>query len=251
MHLLPHLPAPAILDAYATAPGRELGGKGDSPESSSALVANAFGYFIDKAALLPALPGLEGAGWPASRVAIEANVRFPWSGGRHPWLDALVETNTHTIGVESKRFEPYRSPHVPHFSDAYSRDVWSSGMTPYLKLMTQLREGRRDLSAIDATQLIKHALALSTQCSKSGKQPVLYYLYADPPSWPDGRAITDAQRNRHAEHIDAFAQAVAGAHVNFVAATYAQVFETWARAIPEVVRHTRSVAHHFAMRAAG
>ena len=94
MELLAHLPQAAILDAYAKAAGRELDGKANSPESSSALVANTLGYFLDRPSLLPPLPGLENAGWPALSVALEVNVRFPWPGGRHPWLDALVETST-------------------------------------------------------------------------------------------------------------------------------------------------------------
>ena len=88
MHLLPHLPRVLILDAYARAAGKELEGKADSPESSSALVANAFGWFLDRPQSLPPLPGLTGVTWPA-RVTLEANVRFPWRGGLHPWLDVL------------------------------------------------------------------------------------------------------------------------------------------------------------------
>jgi hypothetical protein len=42
------------------------------------------------------------------REGLEYCARFPWSGGRHPWLDALAETPETIIGVESKRFEPYR-----------------------------------------------------------------------------------------------------------------------------------------------
>ena len=124
MQLLDYLPRAAIVAAYEKSPGRELDGKGDSPESSAALVANAFGYFIERPTELPPLPGLAPAGWPASQVQLEANVRFPWAGGMHPWLDVLVDTPTLTVGVESKRYEPYRGRHQAEFSEAYSRDVW-------------------------------------------------------------------------------------------------------------------------------
>ena len=55
---LPDLPVEAILTALAAAPGNELkSGKFDSPESSSALAVNAFGWFINRPDMLPMLPG--------------------------------------------------------------------------------------------------------------------------------------------------------------------------------------------------
>lgn len=245
MRILNHLPKSAILAAYANAAGNELDGKSESRESSSALVANSFGFYLDRPYELPPLPHLPTAGWPAVSVALEANVRFPWTGGRHPWLDVLIETNTHTIGIESKRYEPYRGRHEASFSEAYDRKVWSSSMEPYLQVMSKLRSGQLDLHALDAAQLVKHALALSTHCGKSGKQPVLYYLYADPLTWPDGRPVPDRSRAQHAAHLAVFAREVAGAHVQFVSATYWQVLSTWSAASPTVTEHARAVCRHF------
>ena len=52
--LLPGLPADLIRAAYASAPGNEIeSGEFFSPESSSALAANAFGLFLARAADLP------------------------------------------------------------------------------------------------------------------------------------------------------------------------------------------------------
>lgn len=245
MHLLDHLPKAAILAAYAKSPGRELDGKEDSPESSAALVANTFGYFIDRPVELPPLPGLAFAGWPAAKVQLEANVRFPWTGGMHPWLDVLVETDTHTIGVESKRYEPYRSRYEPEFSDAYARDVWAESMAPYLRVMADLKAEALDLHALDAAQLVKHALALSTRGSKSGRRPVLYYLFADPAHWPDGRPVPAAARALHAEHLAVFAREVAGAHVEFAWATYPQVLAAWTEASPSLAAHARAVRERY------
>ena len=119
--LLPGLPDPeGILARYRQAAGNELDKKFMSPESSSALVANAFGFFRkERALLLPPLPGGADWGWPAKHLEIEVELRFPWRGGKHPWLDAVVETRTHLIGIESKRFEPFRSEKDPDFSEAH------------------------------------------------------------------------------------------------------------------------------------
>lgn len=247
MQLLDYLPQAAIRAAYEKSPGRELDGKGDSPESSAALVANAFGYFIDRPSELPPLPGLASVDWPASKVQLEANVRFPWAGGMHPWLDVLIDTDTHTIGVESKRYEPYRGRHVPEFSDAYSRDVWAASMAPYLRVMANLKSGALDVHALDAAQLVKHALALSTHSFKTGRRPVLYYLFADPGRWPDGKPVLDAHRALHAEHLAVFAQEVAGAHVEFVWSTYSQVLTSWADASGSLAAHARAVRDRFAV----
>src|SRR5882724_4866901 len=92
--LLPGVPLHRVLACYAAAGGNEIeSGKFASLESSSALAANTFGFFLDRAGDLPPLPGCEALGWPATEVTLEALMRFPWSGGRHPCLDALVLTN--------------------------------------------------------------------------------------------------------------------------------------------------------------
>ena len=104
---LPYFPIEDIREAYANAPGNELESeKLSSPESSAALVANTFGYFLNRPGDFPTIPGLEDAVWPPHCVALEECARFPWSGGHHPWLDAMLETSTYLIGVESKRYEP-------------------------------------------------------------------------------------------------------------------------------------------------
>ncbi|WP_137102330.1 hypothetical protein [Azospirillum argentinense] len=122
---LPGLPVELIRAAYEAAPGNEIAsGKIMSPESSAALVANAFGLLLDHPAELPPLPGCAALGWPATSVRLEALVRFPWAGGRHPCLDVLVETSAALIGIESKRFEPFRSKSETALSDAYWRPVW-------------------------------------------------------------------------------------------------------------------------------
>lgn len=121
MHLLDHLAKPAILAAYAKSQGRELDGKGDSPESSAALVANAFGYFIYRPVERPPLPGMAFAGRPAAKVQLEANVRFPWTGGMHPWLDVLVETNRRPC---SRPARPAGRMHCPHRAGILSIRRW-------------------------------------------------------------------------------------------------------------------------------
>jgi hypothetical protein len=241
--LLDHLPKNLVLQALRSAPGQEIErGKLDSPESSAALAANLFGYFLDKPGLLPPLPDLEDGGWPARDVRLEAEMRFPWAGGRHPWLDALIETGTHLIGVESKRFEPFRGGRPGSFSDAFRRSVWGPDMGPYEALRDGLAERRVAFRHLDAVQLVKHALGLRTQALRRGLRPVLVYAYAEPRTWPDGRAIAETVRSAHLAEIVSFAHAVAGAEVRFLALSHERLLDGWsAWGMPEVSRHAAAV----------
>ena len=128
---LPGVPEHLVRAALAKAGGNEIDrGKFDSPESSAALAVNAFGWFLERPSDLPPFPSLPDIDWPALRVDVERRMRFPWRGGRHPWLDAAVETADHVVGVESKRFEPFRDVKTVSLSDNYNRDVWGGRMTP-------------------------------------------------------------------------------------------------------------------------
>ena len=89
---------------------RSAAGKFDHLESAAARwLSNAFGFFLHR--VLDAAPavGLSGCGMARPlRWRSKPTVRFPWSGGRHPALDCLVATPSALVGIESKRFEPFR-----------------------------------------------------------------------------------------------------------------------------------------------
>ena len=166
---LPGVPGAAIERLFDAAPGDEIGrGKFDHPESSAALAANAFGFFLHRAQALPPLPGCPVAAWPARSLSIEATVRFPWRGGRHPVLDCLLATASELIGIESKRFEPFRRIKAGLFSDAYWRHVWGARMKGYEHVRDMLRRNPRSFAFLDAAQLVKHAFALRSEVHRPG-----------------------------------------------------------------------------------
>lgn len=249
--LLPGLPIDLIRACYAAAPGNEIAsGKFASPESSAALAANTFGPFLLRPAELPPLPGGEAWGWPASSVRLEVIVRFPWSGGRHPCLDALIETSTALIGVESKRYEPFRAKPAVTLSDAYWRPAWGDAMTGFERVRNALREGSSPLARLDAAQLVKHAFALRTAVHRGprfvGKRPVLAYLYAEPERWPDGRAVRTAEVDAHRNEIRSLAEIIAGDEVAFHACSYRELLAAWSGGAGDVVRaHAAAIASRF------
>ena len=245
---MPGVPGRCIEEIFNAAPGNEMAsGKFDSPESSAALAANAFGFFLKRPATLPPLPGCERETWPAISLDLERTVRFPWSGGRHPVLDVLVATPCALIGIESKRFEPFRQKRASVPSKAFWRDVWGGRMKGY----ESVRDTLCEYEGLNAAQLVKHALALRTQVRRKGRheglRPILYYLYAAPETWPrDGTPVSREAKDRHSEQVAAFAREVEGDEVRFVHCTYREMLARWRRhTAPEIRAHAEAVARRF------
>jgi Restriction Endonuclease associating with ARP len=227
--LLDHLPKEQILARYRRAKGNELTSKFLSPESSAALVANAFGIFLDGSASMPPPPAWNGP-WQSARVLLEQEVRFPWRGGTHPWLDVVVTTDSHLIGIESKRYEPFRgSGKRPTLSEAYNRNVWGDRMRPFESLRDSLRAQPNSLSPVDAAQLVKHAFAIRTEGDKKGKQSVLLYLYAEPDAWADGRRISQDAIESHSRQVRKLLVETEGAEVRMMACSYRELLDGWLR----------------------
>ena len=246
---LPGVPAEQVEAIFNAAPGNEIAsGKFDSPESSAALAANTFGFFLNRPGSLPPLPGCNFVTWPAHSLTLERTVNFPWRGGRHPVLDVLITTPSALIGIESKRFEPFRSS----MSDAFWREVWGDHMEGYERVRDELYRRDKGLYAhLDATQLLKHALGLRAQVNRRGEHcgltPVLMYVYAEPESWPsDGRPIREEERAKHRQEIQDFAKRVEADEVKFISCSYRELLSAWQESgTPEVRFHAEGVIQRF------
>ena len=249
---LPNVPSEGIEEILKAAPGNEIGsGKFDSPESSAALAANTFGFFLNRAGDLPLIPECyQGKGSTVS-LALEETVRFPWRGGRHPVLDALITTPSELIGIESKRFEPFRGKKVASFSRAYWRPVWGEHMKGYENVRDKLQKCKRYYKHLDAAQLVKHAFALRTQVQPgrkyAGRNPTLFYIYAEPERWPkDGRPVDKTMKIKHKEEIEEFANEVKEDKVKFIVCTYGELLTDWKQnRTPEIREHAKAILKHF------
>ena len=240
---LPGLPEARVQECLLRSPGNELdSGKFDSPEASAALAVNAFGWFLDRPGALPPLPGVP-MGRPEA-VEIEAEMRFPWRGGRHPWLDAAIHTATTLVGVESKRYEPFRPRKANVFSEAYASRDWGPGMARFDAMRHALGDGSRTYRCLDAVQLVKHAYGLRTQGMKRARGAVLVYLHALPAAWASGKPLDPALGAQHETEIARFADAVAGSDVTFVALRWRDLLAQWA-ATPALAAHAAAIATRF------
>ena len=240
---LPGVPADAVLAALSRSPGNELAsGKFGSSESSAALAVNAFGWFLEKPRSMLPLPGVP-MGLPVA-LEIEAEMRFPWSGGRHPWLDAAITTETTLVGVESKRYEPFRPGKASSFSEAFDSRDWGKGMARYTAMRRALTEGRQSYRCLDAVQLVKHAYGLRTQSVKRGLGAVLVYLHAAPATWANGKPVSPEAIARHEAEITDFARAVKGDDVSFVALRWSDLLADWAK-VPALAAHATAISARF------
>jgi hypothetical protein len=251
--ILEHLPLDLIEAALLAAPGNELDAKFFSPCSSAALAANTFGRFLDRPELLRAMPGVDGVIWDQVTVQLEKTIRFGWRGGKHPCLDVRIDTFSHLIGIESKRFEPYRSPKPAEFSDRFAKeDVWHKGMRGYEGAYKRMIKSALEFGRVDACQLTKHALALWNEARRMRergqiRQPVLVYLRAEPTRWvPDGPAISAKDRESHRDSLADFASTVVGDDVQFVSLTYSQLLDAWdVEANSDLSFHTQAIRAEF------
>ena len=248
-NVLPGLPMDLIRSAYAKSPGHEsvddASGKFASPASSAALVANGFGMFLERPETLPDLPGLVGSG-PYSAVKLEAQMRFPWAGGLHPWLDVGLCSQTHLIGIESKRFEPYRPHKTAGFSPAYDRLVWGDGMDRITSLRKAMIAGVERFEVLDAVQLIKHAYGIATQSAKAGRAGTLLYLFAEPATWPNHLPLSEDIKAQHRAEIGRLANWVAGDRVGFRSLRWEDLLEHWT-AIPTISEHAKAIRAKFSL----
>jgi restriction endonuclease-like protein len=238
---LPGVPTLHILERLEKADGHEVSsGKLASPESSAALAVNTFGWFVERPERLPPFPMVGQINWRAEFVEVEYCARFPWRGGRYPWLDALVETSDAIIGVESKRFEPFRDRKDATLSVAYNRPVWHDQMAPYELMRDKLRSHDVLFECLDAVQLVKHAFGLVTEGRRKAKRPYLVNLFAET-SERAGKRIDDALKIKHRAEIAQFTAAVNGAEVGFGAISYREWLDTWSASDVELVGHRAAI----------
>ena len=155
-------------------------------------------------------------------------------------LDVLVTTSSALIGIEAKRFEPFRRNSSPSFSDSYLRPEWGDRMSGYQAIRDEIRKGKDSYRILDAAQLVNRALALRSEVHRREGAPnrVLYYVYAEPKHSPSEKAIDQDEVEKHKKEIHRFGQTVRDDEVSFLAWSYRDLLRQW-KAQPN-----RAIADH-------
>lgn len=235
---LPGVPADAVLAALGRLPSSDL----DSPESSTALVANTFGWFLTRPRLLLPFPGVP-MGLPET-VELGVELQLPMRGVRHPRVDAVVTTPTTLVGVASRRYQPFRPAKAVSFTEPFDARDWGPGMARFGATRKAMMDGRQSYQHLDGVTLVKQAYALRTQSVKRARGAVLVYLYAEPQNWASGKPVDTTAIARHRTEVTSFARAVKGDDVAFVALTWADLLTQWSKT-PALVAHTAAVRGWF------
>jgi hypothetical protein len=228
-----------------SAAGKELeSGKFLSDQSSSALAVNVFAWFQPQPEMLPRFPGL-GDLEPATAVDVEFEARFPWSGGRHPWLDAAVVSGQHLVGIESKRFEPFRDSKQASFADTYleRRSLWPNTMEPWFAALEVLKRKPRHFRFLDAAQLIKHGLGIERTAARQALSPVLVYVFAEPAELAR-KPIDPSDIRSHRAEVAEFAEMIGTGPVRFASFSYRDWLDSWPDA-PALSTHRAAIMDTF------
>jgi hypothetical protein len=238
LSFLPGVPAEAVLAALGRSPGSDL----DSPDSSAALVANTFGWFLTRPRLLLPFPGVP-MGLPET-VELGVEMQLPMRGVRHPRFDAVVTTPTTLVGIVSKRYQPFRPAKAVAFTEPFDARDWGPGMARFGTMRQALASGQQTFRHLDAVTLVKQAYALRTQSVKRGRGAALVYLYAAPTHWANGKPVDPKAITRHQAEVADFARAVKGDDVTFVPLRWSDLLAQWARQ-PALTAHATALTGWF------
>ena len=125
-------------------------------------------------------------------------------------------------------------------------------MTGYQQVRDELKAGLANWRHLNARQLFKHALALRTAVHKENRTPtrtpVLYYLYAEPKTWPKRppAPVDKSAIERHREETARFAAIVANDEVAFRSGTYRELLDEWRKSPePSVSAHAAATLSFF------
>lgn len=197
--------------------GNELKGKFRAAHSSSALAANCFGPFKQRAddLILASTDGFQSVGFERKCPVGIRQARTP------PNLDVVAEGPRTVVAIESKCLE-HLSAKQAKFADAYRDEIVDDRRdSPWFKEMIRLREHASSYTHLDAAQLVKHAFGLANTFRE--KDVVLLYLFWEPANRSDFELF-----QRHRSEIEAFSRQVADGFPRFAWLSYPELWEAWA-----------------------
>jgi len=197
--------------------GDELSkGKMNALHSSSALVVNVFEYWRDRDVDFIA----QACGASKGATSLHFERTYPTGlGSIPPHLDVeFYNPLFRPLAVEAKFTESYRRKTKRHIKEKYLNSSLWKGLSGCESLVRRIREeekGTTSFSFLDAPQLLKHILGLTTKFGKRGFE--LLYL------WYDCRPSLEAERHRR--EIGEFERYISS-EVSFQQMAYQELFKS-------------------------
>lgn len=206
--------------------GGELGegnsrGKMQALHSSSALVVNIFEYWRSRN--VDAIARACGAPGGMTEMRFEQTHPTPL-GGIPPHLDVEFHgTDTKPVAIESKYTEPYHRKTKREIKNKYLnyKGLWAQ-LPRCERLVRRIRDeerGKTSFTYLDAPQLLKHILGLTTKFGATGFE--LVYLWYDLPS---------SEAEKHRQEIEEFRKQVRD-EVYFKDMTHQELFNIIKRSL--------------------
>jgi hypothetical protein len=212
LNLLPGLPIGAIGDDLGSGAGCELDGKLRAAHSSAALAVNSFGPWREEASNLR-IGTVTGFKTIRFETVCPTGLR-----GTPPHLDLLADGDS-PVAIESKCTE-WMTPKESTFSSSYDKLKASHGHSPWFHQIASLREQPKRYSFLDAAQLVKHALGLTTLYGTRDVR--LVYLY-----WEPSNAVSWPQCAAHRAEADDLAARVRDSNVMLNPMSYRELWSEW------------------------
>lgn len=218
-NLLDGIRLPDIEADFRQGDGNELEEKFRAAHSSSALAANNFAPFKLRPGSLR-LAGVSHLGAPTFEQKCPTGLL-----GTPPNLDLVAENDSAAVGVESKCTEFLRR-HVAKFRPAYDDQIRDERRgDPWFAEMRRLVRNPASYVWLDAAQLVKHAFGLAR--AFRARRTFLLYLF-----WEPTNAFDFSVFNEHRREIEQLSERVVGAHPEFKAMSYRELWEEWERGDP-------------------
>jgi len=209
--------SPRSEEEFRSGRGDELSkGKMHALHSSSALVVNVFEYWRGRDVDFIA----QACGASKGATSLHFERTYPTPLGRiPPHLDVeFYNPLFRPLAVEAKFTEPYRRRTKRHIKDKYlNSSLWKglAGCESLVRLIREEEKGMTSFSFLDAPQLLKHILGLTTKFGKRGFE--LLYL------WYDYRPYLEAEGHRR--EIGEFERYISS-EVSFQQMTYQELFKS-------------------------
>jgi len=205
---------------FESGKGDELGesgsrGKMQALHSSSALVVNVFEYWRSRN--IYAIARALGASSGMTEIRFEQTHPTPL-GGIPPHLDIEFRGvgSIRPVAIESKFTELYHRKTKRNIRDRYlsHKGLWEQlpGCEMLIRRIREEEKGKTSFAYLDAPQLLKHILGLTTKFSAGGFE--LVYLWYDLPS---------SEADKHRQEVKEFKKQI-GDDIHFRDMTYQELF---------------------------